>query len=157
MRNNWSSTGNTAMTTSAQGFTAESQVRQVLEAGAAAVRAKDIGAAVASYAPDVLLFDLIEPLQTRGIDALRARLEQWFASFEGPLDFELRELEITAGDDVAFCHSLNHVKATKVEGGLLEMQWRATLCLQRIEGKWLVVHSHTSVPFNMETGQASME
>src|SRR5688500_14853808 len=139
-----------------QALSTEAAIRALLETNAEAIRSKDVTAATAIYSPNVLLFDLIEPLQTKGIAALRARLTQWFSSFDGPLGFDLRELEITASDGIAFCHSLNHVKATTVEGKALDMQWRATLCLQNIDGQWMVVHSHTSVPFNMETMRASM-
>jgi ketosteroid isomerase-like protein len=37
------------------------------------------------------------------------------------------------------------------------MYWRATLCLRKIDGEWLVVHTHTSVPFDMQTGEAQID
>jgi hypothetical protein len=61
-----------------------------------AVRAKDIDALASSYAPDVLAFDVIGPLQSTGSDAIGKRLEEWFSSFQGPIDFEIRDLTIAA-------------------------------------------------------------
>jgi ketosteroid isomerase-like protein len=46
-----------------------------------------------------------------GLDAVRARPHDWFSSFDGPIDFENRDLSITRGDEIAFAHSLNHVRA----------------------------------------------
>jgi len=36
------------------------------------------------------------------------------------------------------------------------MRVRATLCCRRIDGTWLIVHDHESVPFDAATGQAVM-
>jgi ketosteroid isomerase-like protein len=34
---------------------------------------------------------------------------------------------------------------------------RATLCLRRIDDKWMIAHEHQSVPFDVETGKASLD
>lgn len=136
---------------------ADDAIRKVMEDSASAVRSKDVGALMANFASDVLSFDVVDPLQYLGAGAARQRSEQWFASFEGPLGYEIRDLVITAGDDVAFCHSLNQVRATKKGGGKLKMWWRATVCLRKIDGKWKITHQHNSVPFDPESGKASMD
>ncbi len=135
----------------------EVQIRALIDRQAKAIRAKDIDGGVVGYAPDVLLFDVVGPLHASGSDALRERLAQWFASFEGPIGYELRDLQITAGSDVAFSHSLNHVDATTTGGARLDMWWRATVGWRRIEGAWLVTHAHASVPFEVETGRAALD
>jgi ketosteroid isomerase-like protein len=50
---------------------------------------------LASYAPDMLVFDLIKPLPYRGSDALRKRAAEWLYSFEGPVGYEVHVLRIT--------------------------------------------------------------
>ncbi len=134
---------------------AHAQIRALIDRQAQAIRAKDIDGSVASYAPDVLLFDVVGPLCAAGSDALRERLAQWFSSFEGPIGYELRDLAIEAGEDVAFAHSLNRVSASMRDGRKLDMWWRATLCWRRLDGAWLITHAHASVPFDPATGQAS--
>ena len=134
----------------------EGQIRELVESWATAIRIKDAEALAAPFTSGALVFDLIEPLQAIGPDAVRARAEQWLSSFEGPLAFEVRDLNVTAGEDVAFCHSLNGVRGTKRNGEKIQMWWRATVCFRRIAGKWKVVHEHSSVPFNMKTGAASL-
>ena len=61
------------------------------------------------------------------------------------------------GNDVAFAHRINHVIGTLTDGKNLDMYWRATLCLRKIDGEWLVVHTHTPVPFDMQTGEAQID
>lgn len=50
--------------------------------------------------------------------------------FQGSIGYEMRDLSITASDDVAFCNKLNLVSATKADGGKLDMWWRDTLLSQ---------------------------
>src|SRR5262245_25750729 len=50
---------------------AEAEIRAIMQARVAAVRAKDSAALVAHHAPDVVSYDLLEPLQYRGRDAAR--------------------------------------------------------------------------------------
>jgi uncharacterized protein (TIGR02246 family) len=135
----------------------EAQIREVIENRIKAARIKDINKVMSNYAPDVLSFDVVNPLQYLGSDAVRKRLEEWFSSFKGPIGHEIRNLSINAGDDVAFSHGLNRVSATKTDGGKLDMWWRATVCYRKIDGKWMVTHEHASVPFDVETGKASLD
>ena len=71
--------------------------------------------------------------------------------------FEISNLEVEAGDYLAFCHSLNRVIGIKNDGVMVNMCWRATLCCRKIEGRWTITHSHTSVPFDPVTGMASLD
>lgn len=135
----------------------EAHIRTLIDARIKAITTKDINKALFNIAPDILLFDVVDPLQSRGSDASRKRTEEWFSSFQGPIGYEIRDLSITAGDDVAFCHSLNRVSATKTDGKPLDMWWRATVCYRKIEGTWMVTHEHNSVPFDMTSGNASLD
>ena len=145
------------MTAQSSKATEESQIRKLIDDQVKAIRDKDSKALMSDFAPDVLLFDLINPLQYSGSDAARRRAEEWLSSFQGPIGYETRDLSITAGDDVAFCHSLNGVSGMKTDGEKIEMWWRATVCFQKIDGRWMVRHEHSSVPFDMESGKASLD
>jgi uncharacterized protein (TIGR02246 family) len=138
--------------------TAETEVRALIEERNRAIRAKDVGATLARYAPDVLSYDLIDPLRHTGRGAIARRLEQWFSQFrEGAIGFEMRDLQIVADGDAAFCHGLNHVDAVTKDGRPIDMWWRATSGFRKLDGAWMVVHEHASVPFDMESGRASMD
>ena len=135
---------------------AEAEIRALVDDQAKAIRARDVDGSLSSYAPDVLLFDVVDPLRSTGADAARKRLAEWFASFQGPIGYELRDLSITAGNDVAFCHSLNRVSATTTAGQKLDMWWRATVCYRKVDGAWTVTHERASVPFDVASGRASL-
>ena len=137
--------------------TAEAEIRALIEEQAEAVRAKDVDGCLSSYAPDILLFDVVNPLRSTGSAAARQRLAAWFASFRGPIGYELRDLAIAAGDDVAFCHSLKRVSATTTAGQRLDMWWRATICYRKVDGAWQVTHEHASVPFDGASGRALVD
>jgi uncharacterized protein (TIGR02246 family) len=136
---------------------AEAEIRGLIDRWAQAIRSKDVNALMADYAPDVLAFDLLPPLQYRGADAIRKRAFEWISSFEGAIDFEMRDLAVTTGDDVAFCHSLNRVRGTSEDGTKIDMWWRATNGLRKIDGEWLITHGHSSEPFDMQTGKAMLD
>lgn len=135
----------------------EDEIRAIMDSLANAIRSKDVNALMAHYAPDVLTFDLLSPLQYTGSDAIRKRVSQWFSSFQDSIGFEMHNLSITAGDDVAFCHSLNGSRGTNKDGAKVEMWWRATNGFRKIGGKWFVTHGHSSEPFDTETGKALLD
>jgi uncharacterized protein (TIGR02246 family) len=135
----------------------EAQIRDMVSEWVKAVRAKDLNGSTSDYASDVVLFDVVNPLQHVGSDAARKRAQEWFSSFESPIGYEIRDLKVTAGDDVAVCHSLNHVSGTTTQGKEIDMWWRATVCLRKSDGKWLVTHEHSSVQFDVESGRASTD
>lgn len=134
------------------------EIRTLVERRAEAVRARDVDGAMANVARDVLVFEVVDPLQYVGRDAVRNRLEEWFASYQdGPFGYEVMNLSITAGDEVAFCNCINEVRGTRTDGQEIEMRWRATTCFRKIDGTWIVTHEHASDPFHPETGMASID
>ncbi len=135
----------------------EAQIRKLIDDREKAVRARDVDGSVANIAPEIVCFDVVNPLQHFGSDAIKKRANEWFASFEGAIGYETNELSITAGDDVAFSHGLSHVSAMKIGGGQLDMWWRTTVCYRKIDEKWTVTHEHNSVPFEVESGKASLD
>jgi len=132
------------MTTASTPAADEEQIRAVLADRATAMRGRDAERFVAHYAPQIVKFDLAPPLlltapEARDAEALRA----WFASHPGgPVAYETRDLTVTVGGDVAFCHGLNHL------GGAL--WFRSTIGLCKIGGEWRITHEHNSTPFYMD-------
>jgi ketosteroid isomerase-like protein len=132
------------MSTTSTDTVEEDQIRAVLADRAAAMRDRNVERFVARYAPQIVKFDLAPPLaltapEARDAEALRA----WFASHPGgPIDYEIRGLTVTAGGDVAFCHSLNQL------GGAL--WFRSTVGLRKIDSTWRITHEHNSTPFYMD-------
>jgi ketosteroid isomerase-like protein len=130
--------------------TNEAQIHALIESWAKALRAKSVDALMSHRAPDILLYDLAPPLLYRGADAYRKGLEEWFATFQGSIGYEIRDLRITAGDDVAFSTSLNWIGGARTNGEQTNVWVRATLCFQKQGGDWTLIHDHVSVPFYMD-------
>ena len=135
----------------------QKQILKLMEQWADAIRAKDVDARVANYAPNVQLFDVVDPMEYFGAEAVKRRAAEWFSSFDGPLGFETHDWRIAADGDVAFSHGLNHVTGTKTDGQKLDMWWRATVCFRKMNDQWMVTHEHNSVPFDVSTGKASLD
>lgn len=34
---------------------------------------------------------------------------------------------------------------------------KTTICFRKLDGKWMVTHEHNSVPFDVESGKASLD
>ncbi len=134
----------------------QAQIHQLMEDRAKFIRDKDIDGCMSFYAMEILVFDVVDALQNIGLDACRKRLEEWFVSFQGLIGFENFGLTITAGDAVAFCHSLIRVNGIKLDGENIEMFCRSTLCFHKADNKWKITHEHASVPFDVKTGLASL-
>jgi ketosteroid isomerase-like protein len=129
----------------------EDLIRELVQARADALGAKDAKAMVATFAEEAVEFTLAPPLQ-QPLDARNAApVEQWLAGFSGPMSMEIRDLQVTAGQDVAFCTSLNCLTATPVGSQESFSLWfRSTLGLRKLDGEWQVTHNHESVPFDMD-------
>lgn len=84
--------------------TDEAQIRALIDDRAKAVRDKNVNEAISSIAPDIVSFDVVNPFEQTGSDASRKRAEDWFSSFEGPIGYEIRDLSISAGHNVAFSY-----------------------------------------------------
>jgi uncharacterized protein (TIGR02246 family) len=116
----------------------ETQIRSMLEAWAQAVRDIDMDGILANHTEDIVMFDVPVPLQSRGMDAYRKTWDLFFQySKGGPDSFNLIEIEISAGDDVAFAHGILGIEQTRL---------RLTVGLRKQNGQWRIAHEHHSYP-----------
>jgi PhnB protein len=68
----------------------------------------------------------------------------------GPVGYEVHDLQVTAGDDIAFSRSFNRITGKRTDGEDTDVWVRATVCYRRIQGRWIITHEHVSVPFYMD-------
>jgi len=128
---------------------ADTAIRERVETLAQAIREKNVDAVMTHYAPDVYVFDVMPPLEVDGTDDYRKNYERWFASIEGPIDYEMDHLHISMSESHAFCFSLGHVKGMRPGGEKVDYWVRVTSCFQKANGQWLVGHEHVSKPVMM--------
>ncbi|MCW3820520.1 nuclear transport factor 2 family protein [Micromonospora sp. DR5-3] len=121
------------------------------------VTAKDLEGLKQLYAPDVVSFDVEPPLQHVGI---AAKLANWARVFEvfDRVAYEVRDLTVVAGDDMAFGYAFARLSGTLQNGVAMDGMWvRVTYCLQKIDGAWLITHDQVSVPLDILTGKGVVD
>lgn len=133
--------------------TDEAAVEEHIRKIADGIRAKDLDALRVLYAEDVVSFDVEPPLQHVGVDAKLANWSRVFTIFH-EVDYDVRDLVLTVGDEVAFARCFGRLHGTLDRGVKTDGMWvRATICLQKREGAWTIVHDQASVPFDVLTGK----
>lgn len=137
--------------------TDEADIRWRIDNGVKAIRAMDLEGVMALYAPDIVSFDIGPPLRHLGAEAKRKNWVDVFAAYQPPLGYEMRDLTITVGDDVAFGHSLNRISGTLQNGHRNEVWLRWTACFRKIDGTWLIAHDQVSVPVEFASGRALLD
>ncbi len=142
------------MVAATQRATDEADIRQRIGKLAEAIRAMNLEAVMSIYAPDVVSFDIVPPLQHVGVEAKRKNWIDAFAMYQHPLGYEIHDLTITVGDNVAFGYSLNRISGTLKNGSRTDFWLRSTTCFRKIDGKWLITHDQISVPLDLESSRA---
>jgi uncharacterized protein (TIGR02246 family) len=134
----------------------EAEIRQRIDKLVQAIRAMDLEGVKPIYAPDIVSFDIVPPLQHVGAEAKWKNWADVFTVYQRPLGYEIHDLTITLGEDVAFGHSLNRISGTLKNGNRTDSWVRWTGCFRKIDGDWLIVHDQVSVPIDMGSGKASL-
>lgn len=124
----------------------EAAIRELVESWARAVRTKNLNGILANHSTDVLMFDVPPPLQSSGIEAYKKTWELFFFWSQDSGVFDITEMNITAGDDVAFVTALMRCAGTEKNGERIELEFRLTIGLRKIGGQWIVMHEHHSIP-----------
>jgi ketosteroid isomerase-like protein len=135
----------------------EAEITQQVSKIVAGIRAKDLDGLRRLYATDVVSFDVEPPLQHVGIEA---KLKNWakvFTFFQDA-DYEVRDLTVTVGDDVAFGHAFGRLSGTLKDGTATNGMWvRGTFCFRKLDHKWLIVHDQVSVPLDIASGKGVID
>jgi uncharacterized protein (TIGR02246 family) len=126
--------------------TDELAIRELVENWAAAVRAKDLDGILANHSADILMFDVPMPLASKGIDAYRKTWDLFFSWADDPVVFAINEMGVTAGNDVAYVTALMRCSGTEKNGEKIKLDFRLTMGLSKLDGKWIVMHEHHSIP-----------
>ena len=128
--------------------TAETAIRALIDAWADAVRRHDLPAILAHHAEDIVMFDVPPPLRSRGMAEYKQTWDLFFAYHQPGQAFDVEELQIFAGDTVAFAVAIMRcgsatVGDPPVPGGF---PFRLTIGFRRADGAWHIQHEHHSVP-----------
>jgi uncharacterized protein (TIGR02246 family) len=135
----------------------EAEIRRQVDMIAQGLQAKDPGGLKNLYATDIVSFDIEPPLQSVGMEAKLKNWEPVFAFFES-VTYDVRELTLTVGDDVAFGHAFARLSGTLKDGTAMSGMWvRVTYCFRKIDGTWLITHDQVSVPLDIASGKGAVD
>jgi ketosteroid isomerase-like protein len=123
----------------------EMQIQQLVENWARAVRNRDLQNILAYHSDDIVMYDVPKPFQSIGIDAYRKTWDIFFA-YTKPGVFEIQELTVYAGDSIAFCFATMKCADKTGSTDYIELDFRLTIGLKKINDQWTIVHEHHSIP-----------
>jgi uncharacterized protein (TIGR02246 family) len=123
----------------------EAAIRELITGWAEAVHAGDLETLLAHHDSDIVMFDVPPPsVGVRGLDAYRDIWPSFFEWQRHGSSFEILELNVTAGDDVAFAWALMRVGTVEDYEKNPENWMRLTIGLRKRQGRWVVTHEHHS-------------
>jgi ketosteroid isomerase-like protein len=111
-----------------------------------AVREGSRTALRADHDAAMLLFDVGPTPHARGIESYMRRWETFFSAWAELQTFECNDLTITNGLDVAFATAIARCSGLAANGRAEVVEFRLTLGLCKVDGRWRVLHEHHSLP-----------
>ena len=124
----------------------ETAIRNLIEDWADAVRVKDFDGILRHHSPEIVMFDVPPPLQSKGLDAYRRTWELFFSWAHEHVMFDVEEMRITCDEEVAFVAAVMRCAGEEPSGESLDLEFRLTVGLRNINGQWTVMHEHHSIP-----------
>jgi uncharacterized protein (TIGR02246 family) len=133
---------------------ADAPIRQLLAGYQAAVLAKDVDAFVALYADDALIYELWGQW-THDIASWREMAKGWFAFLGDATSIvEAADVRTTVSGDMAMLTAFLTYRAVDAAGqAQRSLDNRLSWMLRQRNGRWQVVHEHTSVPIAHADGK----
>ena len=133
------------------------KIETLYQAYVKAFKAKDVNAIMSLYDPNELfVFDVIPPREYPNWAAYKKDWEDLFASKPGQTDIHLTNLEVTVVGPVAYTHNIQSVYFTGPDDSRINLSVRVTDVLRKVNGKWLIVQEHVSVPVDLATAKADL-
>ena len=119
----------------------QAQIRTLVHAWASAIRDRDLDRVLADHTADIVMFDVPPPQNgVRGIDAYRETWPPFFKWLARGAAFDIVELDVTAGADVAYANALLRCGTPEDFAAQPDTRLRLTLGLRKDHGRWVVAH-----------------
>jgi uncharacterized protein (TIGR02246 family) len=125
----------------------ESAIRGVITRWVEAIQKQNLEGVLVDHDPNIVMFDVPPPYNgVRGIDEYRKSWPPFFEWLRQGAQFQLLELDVTAGADVAFAHALLRCGTPEDFEANPDNRLRITVGLRKDDARWIVVHEHHSFP-----------
>jgi ketosteroid isomerase-like protein len=139
-------------------MSAENDINKLLARYERAIHDKNAAAVIACYSDNAVAYDLAPPLAL-GARSLSdpAGLQQWFATWDTPINSVAQDIHVCADDKLAYAFALRHMTGRKKSGENVDLWFRATATMSKEHEGWKITHVHNSVPFAMDgSGKAEL-
>jgi ketosteroid isomerase-like protein len=123
----------------------ETQIRQLVENWAKAVRNKDMDGILAHHSDNFVMYDVPEPFQSIGLEAYRKTWDLFFINTK-PGVFDIHEINIVADDNVGFAYAKMQCADKSNTADFVALDFRLTIGLKKINDQWTILHEHHSIP-----------
>lgn len=143
------------MSTKIEGdFNAAQEVLAQLKLWDLALSNQNVDDLLEQCAENISMFDVSS--QLNGIQEYRTEWEKFSPYFFQGMEISRRDLILHASSDLVVLHCHSKVEHSALKGQI-QMPWcRTTLCMQKRNKQWYVVHQHISMPVDLATGKAVM-
>ena len=101
----------------------------------------------------LFVFDMYPPRAYIGWDAFRGDWKNFIDALKGPISYKLGELEAESDGEFGYTHMIQYIRGTTQDGKPFVLNLRETDVYRKIDGKWMIVHVHASVPVDLKTAQ----
>src|SRR5712691_1265367 len=123
---------------------------------AAATSADELMSKCYDSSNEVAVYDLTPPLEFAGPKAVHDDFDNFFKNLKNP-KIEFVNLHVYTEGKMGFARSIQHFTGAGNDGKPLDMTFRVTDCLHKVNGKWRILHTHVSLPVDLVTGKAEFQ
>ena len=117
---------------------------------------EDVNKVMSVYAPgkQLFVFDVVPPREYTSWKAYKKDFEGLFSAFPGPMKNTISEQTIHVVGPVAYGHNIQTGEFVGKDGKTVNVVVRTTDIYRKLNGKWLIVEEHNSVPVDLDTMKA---
>jgi len=114
---------------------------------------KDVDKVMSVYAPgkQLFVFDVVPPREYTSWEPYKKDFEGLFSAFPGPMKNTISERTIHVVGSLAYGHNIQTGEFAGKDGTKMNIVVRTTDIYRKMNGKWLIVEEHNSLPVALDT------
>jgi ketosteroid isomerase-like protein len=134
---------------------AEDEIKAIQWSIAKAAEKCDLDGIMRHYLPGdrLFVFDMYPPRAYVGWDAFRGDWKNFLDALKGPISYKLGELEAVSDGEFGYTHMVQYIRGTTQDGKPFALNLRETDVYRKIQGRWMIVHVHASVPVDLKAAR----
>jgi ketosteroid isomerase-like protein len=102
---------------------------------------------------DLVVYDITPPAKFAGQKAVHDDFAGFFSNVKNP-KVEFVELNVITDGKLGVANSIQHLTGTDKDGKPVDLTFRVTDTLHKVDGSWKIVREHISVPVDLATNKA---